>query len=347
MRLVVNNIAASSGGAMTVLKDFYYSVCENDKQNEWIFLLSDKYFEETENVKIISLPEIKKSVFKKLCFDFFTGKSFIKKLKPDVVFSMQNIITFGLNVPQVVYVHQPLPFQNIKSFSIFKSYERKMAIKQFLVGGIIKASIKRANKIIVQTDWMKEAVCEICNIEKDRVVKILPNVKNLSQYIDKGSYDSKKFFYPTSEVIYKNNKLLLETGKLLNKDNVKFEVDLTIDSGETVDGVNYIGRIPYEEVINKYNTATLVFPSYIETFGYPLAEARQMGAIVLAADTKFARELLAGYENAYYFNYDDSNALALLMKQVVCEEIKRKTDNISTFDDKDSWIDVIKEVTKL
>ena len=86
MRIVVNNIAASKGGAMTVLKDFYNCVCENDKENEWIFLLGDKYFEETENVKIITLPEIKKSSIKKVMFDFFKGKKFIHNLKPDVVF---------------------------------------------------------------------------------------------------------------------------------------------------------------------------------------------------------------------------------------------------------------------
>ena len=111
MRIVVNDIAASTGGAMTVLRDFYRCVCENDTENEWIFLLGDKYFEETDNVKIISMPDIKKSGFKKLWFDFVAGRKYISALKPDVVFSLQNIITFGLKAPQVVYVHQPLPFQ--------------------------------------------------------------------------------------------------------------------------------------------------------------------------------------------------------------------------------------------
>ena len=93
MRIVVNNIAASTGGAMTVLRDFYRCVCENDTENEWIFLLNDRYFEETDNVKIIPLPEIKKSGIKKMLFDFVTGRKFISALNPDVVFSMQNIIT--------------------------------------------------------------------------------------------------------------------------------------------------------------------------------------------------------------------------------------------------------------
>ena len=92
MRIVVNNIAASTGGAMTVLRDFYRCVCENDTENEWIFLLADKYFEEIDNVKIIPMPEVKKSGVKKMLVDFVTGRKFIAALKPDVVFSMQNII---------------------------------------------------------------------------------------------------------------------------------------------------------------------------------------------------------------------------------------------------------------
>ena len=345
MRIVVNNIAASSGGAMTVLKDFYSAVCENDKQNEWIFLLGDNYVEETENIKVITLPEIKKNPIRKVFFDFFTGKKFIHNLKPDVVFSMQNIITFGLKIPQVVYLHQSVPFQSIKNFSFIKNSERKIAFKQFVVGSIIKSSVKKADKIIVQTNWMKEAVCKICKVNNSKVVNILPTVKNLSQYIDHNSYDSKNFFYPTSGVLYKNNKLLVDACKLLKKENIEFKTELTINNGEAVESVHYIGRIPYQEVITKYNNATLVFPSYIETFGYPLAEARQMGAIVLAADTEFARELLEGYDNAYYFNYDDCEKLADLMKQVICGEIKRKPQKTSDFSEKNSWLKIIEEVT--
>ena len=129
MRIVVNDIAASKGGALTILKDFYNYISQNDTENEWIFLLGDNLLEETENIKIIVLSDIKKSRFKKLKFDFVTGKKFIKNLNPDVVFSLQNIATFGLKIPQIVYVHQSLPFQTIKNFSFFKKYCIKVGSK--------------------------------------------------------------------------------------------------------------------------------------------------------------------------------------------------------------------------
>ena len=45
MKIIVNDLAASAGGAMTVLKSFYRYVRENDKANEYIFLLSNHYLE--------------------------------------------------------------------------------------------------------------------------------------------------------------------------------------------------------------------------------------------------------------------------------------------------------------
>ena len=74
MRIVVNDIAANTGGAMTVLRDFYNCVCKNDKDNQWIFLLSDRHFEETDNVKIIPMPKIKKNTAGKLYY-LADGKS--------------------------------------------------------------------------------------------------------------------------------------------------------------------------------------------------------------------------------------------------------------------------------
>ena len=65
------------------------------------------------------------------------NKKFVKNLNPDVVLSLQNIITFGLKVPQAVYIHQSIPFQNSKKFSFLKSKERGLAVIQYLIGAII------------------------------------------------------------------------------------------------------------------------------------------------------------------------------------------------------------------
>lgn len=345
MRIVVNNIAASTGGAMTVLRDFYRCVCENDTENEWIFLLGDRYFEETENVKIIPMPEIKKSGIKKVLFDFVTGRKFISELKPDVVVSMQNIITFGIKVPQMTYIHQSIPFQSAKKFSFFKGSERKLAVIQHLIGRIIKRSAKKSNRVIVQTEWMKEAVCRLCRIPADRVSVVMPQVKPFD-IVSIPAFDPSAFFYPTAPAIYKNNTAIFAAGEQLAQKGLDFTVTMTLPVEKSCDHIPCVGRLPYNEVVARYYGSTLVFPSYIETFGYPLAEARQAGTIVLASDTAFAREVLAGYPNAYFFDPFKPQELALLMEQVICGEIARQDVPAAQTAQRDSWIEVMNIVRR-
>lgn len=343
MRIVVNDIAASTGGAMTVLRDFYTAVCNHDKENEWIFLLGDRYFEETDNVKIVILPEIKKSRIKKLIFDFFTGRNFIEKLNPDAVFSLQNIITFGLKVPQTVYIHQSIPFQSVKRFSFLKPSERNLAVIQHLIGKIIKLSAKKSDRIIVQTKWMRDAVCKTCRLPQSKTHIALPSINRAD--IVKGIPNSKSFFYPTSDVIYKNNDFIFRASDILENKGIDHHITLTLPSERSTDRITCTGRLPYDEVVGRYCTSTLIFPSYIETFGYPLAEARMVGAIVLASDTPFSREVLDGYENAYFFDPFEPQQLADLMEKVALGEIEKLDVADCKCERGDSWAQVIDYIT--
>ena len=89
-----------------------------------------------------------------------------------------------------------------------------------------------------------------------------------------------------------------------------------------------------------YNRSTLIFPSYIETVGLPLLEARELGSIILASDCPFSREVLDGYENAYYFDPFNPQELADYMKRVISGDIaKRESENIRI--QNNSWKSVI------
>lgn len=347
MRIVVNDIAASSGGAMTVLQDFYQCVCENDNQNEWLFLLNDRYFEETDNVKIITLPQIKRNRLRKLWFDFISGKKFIKKLAPDVVFSLQNIITFGVRVPQMVYIHQSIPFQTTKRFSFLKKKEQKLAVIQHLIGRIIKFSARKSDKVIVQTKWMKDAVCKQCNLPETKVQISLPTVKWDYSTKTEAIYDPTAFFYPTADAIYKNNECVLKASEMLNAKDIAHTVTLTLPSDYSREQICCVGRLPHEAVMEYYRRTTLVFPSYIETFGYPLAEARMAGTIVLASDTAFSREVLNDYENAYFFDPFKPAELAELMVRIVNGQIEKKTLFHERLSKNSGWLQIMRQISAL
>ncbi|EME3525110.1 glycosyltransferase family 1 protein, partial [Enterococcus faecium] len=71
MKIVVNDIAASEGGALSVLNEFYAEILASEDKNEWFFFLGKDYIPETNNIKVKTFPKIKKSWTRRLLFDLF------------------------------------------------------------------------------------------------------------------------------------------------------------------------------------------------------------------------------------------------------------------------------------
>lgn len=335
MRIVVNDIAASFGGAMTVLQSFYKYIRENDNRNEYIFLLSGPYLEETEHIKVITLPNIKKSSIHKLWFDFISGKKLLYKLNADRVISLQNIITFGYHGEQWVYLHQSIPFQTTKKFSLLKNSERKSAVYQYFIGAIIKRSVRKADHVFVQTHWMKNSVTKQCKIA-DSKIDIIPVELQLSDNPKSYYCDGKRFFYPSAGTgVYKNHKVIFDAISVLEKQKVyDYSIHLTLPTGtfKKHDNVKYVGYLSNDELDEEYSHSILLFPSYVETVGLPLVEAMLHGALIIAADCEYAHEVLCGYSNVVFFDPFDAGRLAELMlmairKQIISDGVSVKKNN--------------------
>lgn len=360
MRIVVDDIAASKTGALSVLRDFYNYILENDKENEYIFVLGDKLLEERENIKVFVRADVKASRKNRLMFDLKTGAKYFESLKPDVLFSLQNTLPKGYKGRQVLYVHQPLGYQTWKRFSFFKPEEREYAVYQNLIARMIDSSVKRADRVIVQTEWMRDAVIKKTGTAPDRIVKILPDIclPTMNNTVINNDV-IKRFFYPAGEILYKNHGLILEAvGILTGRGITDFEVAFTLKEGDLpylgkyprYKQVRYIGRIPREEVFRRYRDEILIFPSYIETFGYPPAEARAVGGRILASDCPFCREVLDGYKAAAYYDPFRADRLADLMEQAIMGELfddsvcqGKDTDvDSGSLSEGNSWEQVIK-----
>lgn len=323
MKLVVIDTAADSGGALTILRSLH-SYASRNEQHEWIFLLSKHHVEEKNNIKVVLIPKAKKNKAGRIFFDLFQGKKYVQQYQGDVIINLQNLWVWGTKVPQILYQDQPIPFQTHKSFSFFKREERQMAFYQYFYGIFTKLATQKADGVIVQTKWMCDAVKKQCDVA-DGKIRVIPPMVDLTmiQMCSKPKeFLCNAFFYPASSAIYKNHDCLYKACEILKRDGVHSDVSVTLEQG-SCRLVRYIGHQEYSDILKKISNSTLVFPSYIETYGLPLVEARVMGSIVLAADTLFARELLDGYDNAYFFDYDKPEQLADLMKKVISKEIYR------------------------
>ena len=345
MRIVVNDIAAEYGGALTILRQFYNYIKGHCQDDEWIFLLGDKLLEETDNIKILTFPEVKRSHWRKVWFDCVGGHTVIDNMHPDVVLSLQNIITFGVKAPQAVYVHQSIPFQSIRNFSFFKRDERSIAFIQKVIGAFIKKSVKSAQAVIVQTPWMREAVARKANIPLDKITVARPDCEPPPQ-VSKADFSSRRFFYPTNNGLYKNNEAIIEACNILvSKGITDFTVELTLPKGtfqhHNVTCIGYLDRL---ELFKRYASSVLLFPSYIETVGLPLQEAASLGMPIIAADCPHVHDILQNYSNVSYFSPFNYKALASCMEN----SIMSASPKSSLFIDYDSeWSIVIRKLKSI
>lgn len=316
-KVLVFDVAASTRGALTILNSFYEQA-HREKDINWVFVLSARHIEEAKNVTVRDYAWVKKSRLHRMFFDYFVAHNIVAQEKADVVLSLQNINIPFTKAKQVTYVHQSIPFSDI-SFS-FKE-NRLEWFYQNIVGKFIYKSIKRSSLVAVQTKWMKEAIMQKTGISGSKVIVVPPDVNDgeAGSYVD-NEESRKRFFYPSAYATYKNHKIIIDAVEDLIRQGIgNFEVIFTVDEKELpiADGlkgiVHCIGTIPFHDVKEYYKHSTVLFPSLLETYGLPLAEAANIGSRIIAADRPYAREVLEEYSNCVFFDPADAKELAALM----------------------------------
>ena len=329
MRTMVFDVPAESGGALSVLHEFYNEF-KLDQKNIYIFVLSLPELKETSNIKVLRFPWIKNSWGHRLFFDHIIAPKLIKDHDIDQVLSLQNIIIPHTSVFQSVFVHKALP---ISEYRFRLKEDRLLWIYQNIIGKNIFKSIKKADRVIVQTNWMKNTIIEKLSVydEKIEVKKAIIDVEIKEQFREtKDSLST--FFYPASGVIFKNHKIIVDACLKLKNDGInEYKVIFTLNGNENrhiteLYSVSKANRLPIkfkgsmqrDEVFTLYSKSVLIFPSYIETVGFPLIEAGMHNTPILAANCQYAKEVTDGQDNTLYFNPLDSNELAKLMKSLIC-----------------------------
>ena len=322
---MVFDVPAESGGAMTILNQ-YYDAAIKDHCNEWIFVISTPMLNESEKVKVVNYPWVKKSWFHRLYFDKFVAPRLVERHKVDEVLSLQNIVIPNIKVKQILYLHQPLPFVE-RRYAMTENF--KFWIYQNIIGYMIIKSIRKADNVIVQTKWMLNAALDKAQVRKEKFILKQPKLNiDVKKLYKSDNNDKVIFFYPSSGVEYKNHTVIVEAIRALASDAIdNYRVVFTLKGNENRSikklkaiannenlPIEFIGAIDINSVYDYYSKSRLIFPSTIETFGLPLLEAKMHGCPILASDCAFSHEILDGYDKVDYFNPFDSIQLANLIK---------------------------------
>lgn len=319
MNILVYGVAADSGGALSVLMDFYKEF-KVHKENHYYFVVSTPQLDECDNITVLRYPEIKKGWGQRLFFEYVEAPKLVKKYAIDEVFSTTNTVIPRVQAKQILYLHQSLPFIPYR----FSWKENRLFwLYQNIIGRLIIQSVKKADQVIVQTKWIRDAASRICHVPTDKFLIKTPQVDiSLVKPYDPPA-GNPVFFYPASPYTYKNHWLIVKACKNLKEQGITaYQVIFTLSGEENGYAkslreyvekeqlpVQFIGQIDRKEVFEWYSHSVLLFPSYIETFGMPLLEARLSNSPILAADTPFSREILQGYEKSRFYDIHDDKKL--------------------------------------
>jgi glycosyltransferase involved in cell wall biosynthesis len=355
MKLMVVDIPAQTSGGLSVLTSFYNHVLLNEKEHDWFFVLSTPKLKEAKHIKCLRFPNSVNNKINRVIFEEIKLKQIINKYKPDAILSLQNTAFNNTEIPQVVYLHNCLAFQESIKFSFFKKKDRALAFQQYIVGSKIKNSIKKAEFVVVQSEWFKRRV--IKEVGKSTNVLCVNNGHEFIDFsVDKNKFDYKEttklntFIYPASNYSYKNHKILIEAVVRLRELGISdFQVLLTISKEEfqQIEGYskeiqeNFVtlGYIAQESLIDLYQNSVLVYPSFFESMGLPLYESKYLGGCIIAADCEYAKEALGDYPNSSFFSPNSSKELSDLMSNYI--KGLQKYNSYQRNEKKKGWKDIV------
>lgn len=328
MRIMVLDVPTTTGGGLTILTQFYQRAVE-DMENQWFFVVGrpGAQMPDTSNIRVFRFPEAKKNWGSRLYFDLVTAPKFAKAHNIDKVISLQGSYLRGVECEQVLYLQQALYFCD---FPCSLTMEPRIWIYKNILARMRAKDVKKADKLIVQIESTKKACAKRYGVPAEKFIVETPqcSVKFTKTY---EKQEKNSFFYPAGAYLFKNVDVLIEAARLLKAQGISnYEIILTLTGKESKVSamweqacrsedlpVHFVGYVDFEKMGDYYAGSVLLFPSFVESFGLPLLEAKTCGSPVIAADLGYAHDVLGDYPNASYFDPRDAGALVELMKKYI------------------------------
>lgn len=235
---------------------------------------------------------------------------------------------------------------------------------------VFRQAVKRAAKILVPSQSVKEELVKVYNLPEEKIVVTYEGVGEKFQKLEIGNQESVKILdkygirkpfviYTGSVYPHKNIERLIQSIKLLNQ----LPITLVISCARNIfwerlrqkiqelgaeEFVNLVGFVPDEELAILYTQAeAFVFPTLSEGFGLPGLEAMACGCPVVCSDIAVLHEIYG--EAAVYFNPLNVEDIAEKIKNVIRDTEIRKMLIKKGFEQvkKYSWTKMAKETLKM
>lgn len=336
INIAIVDVAAESGGALSVLTDFYNYVkySAESKQYNWIFFTSVISFETTENIHVISDINIKKSWLHRLYWEHVQFKKIVKKYKIDIIFSLQNKALPIKNIRQVVYFHNVLLLERPDKFSFVKKDEWKYAVYVKIIAPMTIRSYRYCDEIITQTQTVKKLLEAKTN--NNKIFAVYPHIE---MDVTNETSQIQGLIYPASPYKYKNHLSIIQA-LLTGGIDPEFKIIFTFNGNENIyasqlrqlasgiSNIKFAGFLPREKLLSYYKDYGLICASELESFPIPFIEAMHYGAPIIACNYDYAEEILENYDNKILCGQDVQSLNHALQK--ACGMRRRKGQSFET-----------------
>jgi len=298
------------GGAIRVATNGIFQMAKLTPHHKFFVLSSRRHpnltlpniFQTELNAPIL-IPQV---IWDQFLFPHLAVSISINKIKPDVVYFTNNIISYKCNRPIVVLIHDMTPF------ILPDHFQRLHGIYQRTY---FKLAVKRAKKIITVSKNSKKDICEILNVPTSKVTVAYP-AANFSSCVEKEFSEPdpfQKFNIDKPFILYvgaihprKNvDRLIKSFVKLKKQKKMLHQLVIagptrwmqngiieSIENSKFQREIKHIGAISDQEIKLLYvRCSVFVYPSLYEGFGLPVLEAMSLGAPVVTSNTSSLPEV--------------------------------------------------------
>src|SRR5699024_594196 len=99
---------------------------------------------------------------------------------------------------------------------------RLLWVYQNIIGKNIIKSVKKADRVIVQSEWMKRACIEKIEVKSEKIEVIPPQINtHITKYFQPSKDSFRTFFYPANGLNYKNHRIIVDACLELRKQNIE------------------------------------------------------------------------------------------------------------------------------
>lgn len=332
MNYIILATSIESGGGKTILHE-QLEIAKKDSDNLYVFFVSTQLLTSSKNINVICYDNFKKNWIIRLFNSIGIYYLLKTKYKDFSIVNMNYTHIPFLKTKQKIILHQSLPFSMLK-FNIINDFY--LWFIKNVRGFFIKRSLKKVDFIEVPSNWLKEEVIRNLKINPQKIILKSPMINfpnsNISYQLDERKIN---FFYPSSLLSYKNHEIIIQAISNLGKSSLKnIRILFTIDKNEFIKRnktlydlimrlnlpIEFIGFISRSLLPSIYIKSTLIYPSKVEAYGLPLAEAKYFQKDIISIDKPYSNDILSDYNKVFFFQ--SQSDLEIVLKNYISENTK-------------------------